>query len=58
MRAGEVIRGLRALAKKSGPQLTKLDIDDVIGKVLVVARGELLRTMSCCAPNWLWKTGR
>jgi signal transduction histidine kinase len=43
VRAGEVIRGLRALAKKSGPQLTKLDIDDVIGQVLAIARGELLR---------------
>ena len=43
MRAGEVIHSLRALAKKSGPQLTKLDIDDVIRKVLAVARGELLR---------------
>jgi PAS domain S-box-containing protein len=43
MRAAEVIRSLRALAKKSGPQLTKLDIDDVIRQVLAVARGELLR---------------
>src|ERR1700722_16471502 len=43
MRAGEVIRGLRALAKKSGPQLTRLDIDDVIGQVLAISRGELLR---------------
>ena len=43
MRAGDVIRGLRALAKKSGPQLTKLDIDDVIRQVLALARGELLR---------------
>jgi C4-dicarboxylate-specific signal transduction histidine kinase len=43
MRAGEVIRGLRALAKKSGPQLAKLDIDDVIREVLALARGELLR---------------
>jgi C4-dicarboxylate-specific signal transduction histidine kinase len=42
-RASEVIRSLRALAKKSEPQLTKLDVDDVIRKVLVVARGELLR---------------
>ena len=42
MRASEVIRGLRALARKSGPQLTKLDIDDVIGEVLALARGELL----------------
>jgi PAS domain S-box-containing protein len=42
MRAGEVIRGLRALAGKSGPQLTRLDLDDVIRQVLALARGELL----------------
>jgi len=42
-RAAEVIRGLRALARKSGPQLTRLDLDDVIRQVLVLARGELLR---------------
>jgi C4-dicarboxylate-specific signal transduction histidine kinase len=43
IRAADVIRGLRALARKSGPQLTKLDIDDVISEVLALARGELLR---------------
>ena len=43
MRAGEVIRGLRALARKSAPQLTRLDIDDVIREVLALARGELAR---------------
>ena len=43
MRASEVIRGLRALARKSGPQLTRLDIDDLIGQVLAISRGELLR---------------
>jgi PAS domain S-box-containing protein len=43
MRAGEVIRGLRALARKSVPQLTKLDIDDIIREVLALAGGELLR---------------
>ena len=43
MRAADVVRGLRALAKKSGPQLAKLDIDDVISEVLALARGELLR---------------
>jgi PAS domain S-box-containing protein len=43
MRAGEVIRGLRALARKSGPQLTRLDIDDVVRQVLAISRGELLR---------------
>ncbi len=30
MRAEDVILGLRALAKKCGPQVTKLDVDDVI----------------------------
>jgi PAS domain S-box-containing protein len=43
MRADDVIRGLRALARKSGPQLTRLEIDEVIGQVLALARGELLR---------------
>ena len=43
LRAADVIRGLRALAKKSGPQLTKLDIDEVVRQVLALARGELLR---------------
>jgi PAS domain S-box-containing protein len=43
VRADDVIRGLRALARKAGPQLTKLDIDDVVRQVLTLARGELLR---------------
>ncbi|SEF10054.1 MHYT domain-containing protein, NO-binding membrane sensor [Rhizobiales bacterium GAS191] len=42
-RAGEVIRALRALAKKSGPQLTKLDINDAIQEVLALTRSELRR---------------
>jgi PAS domain S-box-containing protein len=42
-RASDVIRGLRALAKKSGSQLTKLDIDDAIREVLAIAGGELRR---------------
>ena len=40
-RAGDVIRSLRALTKKSGPQLTKLDIRDAIEEVLALTRGEL-----------------
>ena len=43
MRMGDVIRGLRALARKSGPQLAKLDIDDVIKEVLTLAGAELRR---------------
>jgi PAS domain S-box-containing protein len=42
-RASDVIRNLRALAKKSGPQLTSLDIDDVIRDVLMLTGGELRR---------------
>jgi PAS domain S-box-containing protein len=42
-RAGEVIRSLRALAQKSGPQLTTLDIHDAIEEVLALTRGELQR---------------
>jgi PAS domain S-box-containing protein len=43
IRAADVIRGLRALARKSRQQLTKLDVDDVIRQVLALARGEVLR---------------
>jgi C4-dicarboxylate-specific signal transduction histidine kinase len=43
MRAADVIRGLRALAKKSGPRLTKLDIDDVTRELLTLTSGELRR---------------
>jgi C4-dicarboxylate-specific signal transduction histidine kinase len=42
-RAGEVIRGLRALAKKSGPVLAQIDIDDVVREVQALTRGELQR---------------
>jgi PAS domain S-box-containing protein len=42
-RAGDVIRGMRALAKKSGPQWTPLDIDDVIRETLALADSELRR---------------
>jgi C4-dicarboxylate-specific signal transduction histidine kinase len=42
-RASGVIRGLRALAKKSEPDLAKLDINDAIREVLALTRSELLR---------------
>ncbi|MDB4874324.1 MAG: multi-sensor signal transduction multi-kinase [Gemmatimonadetes bacterium] len=42
-RAAEVIRGLRALAKQSEPQLTTLDMDDAIQEVLALIRGEAQR---------------
>jgi C4-dicarboxylate-specific signal transduction histidine kinase len=41
--AGEVIRGLRALAKKSGPQLTQLKVNGAIQEVLALVGGELQR---------------
>ena len=40
---GEVIRGLRGLAKKSGQQLARLDIDEVIREVLALTTVELRR---------------
>jgi C4-dicarboxylate-specific signal transduction histidine kinase len=42
-RAGDVIRGLRALAKKTGPELARLDINDAIHEVLALTRSELQR---------------
>jgi signal transduction histidine kinase len=42
-RASDVIRALRGLARKSGPQLTTLDIDDVIREVLALTKSELQR---------------
>ena len=42
-RAEEVIRGLRTLAQKSGPQLSPLDLTDTIQEVLTLTQGELQR---------------
>jgi PAS domain S-box-containing protein len=42
-RAADVIRSLRALSRKSGPQLAKLDIHDAIEEVLALTRGESQR---------------
>jgi C4-dicarboxylate-specific signal transduction histidine kinase len=42
-RAGSVIRSLRALAKKSGPQVAKLDINGTVKELLTLARSELQR---------------
>jgi signal transduction histidine kinase len=43
MRAGDVIRGLRALAKKTGPDLASLDINDALQEVLALTRSERQR---------------
>jgi signal transduction histidine kinase len=40
-RAAQVIENLRALAKKSGPQLATLDINDAIQDILALTRSEL-----------------
>jgi C4-dicarboxylate-specific signal transduction histidine kinase len=41
-RAGEVIRGLRALAEKSGLQLARLEFNGAIEEVLALTRGEFV----------------
>jgi signal transduction histidine kinase len=43
-RAVNVVKGLRALAKKSGPELTNIDIGDAIREVLAILRSELSRS--------------
>jgi PAS domain S-box-containing protein len=40
-RAGDIITSLRALAGKSGPEMTQLDINEAIREVLILTRGEL-----------------
>jgi signal transduction histidine kinase len=42
-RVGDIIKTIRALARKSLPEMTQLDINDVIGEVLVLTRSELRR---------------
>jgi PAS domain S-box-containing protein len=42
-RAGDIIRSVRALARKSGPEMTPFDINDAIREVLVLIGSELHR---------------
>src|SRR5262249_11692178 len=42
-RAGDVIRGLRALVANSDPRMTNLNINEAIKEVLALIRGELQR---------------
>jgi signal transduction histidine kinase len=42
-RAAEIIENLRALTKKSGPQLGRLDINGAIQEILALTRSELTR---------------
>jgi len=50
-RASGVIRGLRALANKSGPQVAKLDINEAILEVLTLTRGQLQWHGVVCRTN-------
>jgi signal transduction histidine kinase len=42
-RAGDIIKTIRALARKSSPEMTQLDMNDAIAEVLDLTRGELRR---------------
>ena len=42
-RAAQVIENLRALARRSGPQLARLDINGAIEEILVLTRTELMQ---------------
>jgi signal transduction histidine kinase len=42
-RAGDIIKSIRALARKATPEMTQLDVNDVIAEVLVIMRSELHR---------------
>ena len=42
-RAADVVKGLRALVRRSGSEMTKVDINDAIREVLTLLRGELQR---------------
>ena len=41
MRASEVIKRIRALVKKAGPEKAPLDVNEVVREVVVLTRGEL-----------------
>jgi signal transduction histidine kinase len=42
-RAGDIIRAIRALARKSSPEMVQLDLNEVIQEVLTLMTGELCR---------------
>lgn len=42
-RAAEIIGRIRALAKKAPPQKERLDLNETIGEVIVMVRGEVRR---------------
>jgi predicted ATPase/signal transduction histidine kinase/GAF domain-containing protein len=42
-RAGGIIKSIRSLARKSEPEMAQFDINDAIGEILVLLRGEVRR---------------
>jgi C4-dicarboxylate-specific signal transduction histidine kinase len=62
-RAGDIIKSIRALAKKTTSEMTQLDINGVIEEVLVLMGGELrrhdimLETELTTGLAPLWQTG-
>jgi predicted ATPase/signal transduction histidine kinase len=56
-RAGDVIKGLRSLARKSGPELAMFDIDDAIRQVLTLTGGTL-RQQNVAVQADLFAAGR
>ncbi len=42
-RAGSIVKSIRALARKSEPEMAQFDINDAIGEILVLLRSELRR---------------
>jgi PAS domain S-box-containing protein len=42
-RAGGIVKSIRALARKSEPEMAQFDINDAIGEILILLRSELSR---------------
>jgi PAS domain S-box-containing protein len=42
-RAGSIVKSIRALAKKSEPEMAQFDINDAIGEILMLLRSEMRR---------------
>jgi signal transduction histidine kinase len=51
MRASEVIRGIRALVKKTTPQKMLLDINEIIREVVVLSASELAKNQVSLRPE-------
>ena len=51
-RASEIVRRLRALAKKTGTQKVAVDINDAISEVIPLVQQEVISHGCRCAWNW------